>query len=72
MVPDIHSLRTRRTEFDCTLSRRAKIDVPPSVHLRADVPGPGAPSGDGPPAPPYFRFPLYPVICLINSTSSGR
>jgi hypothetical protein len=28
MVADIHSLRTRRTEFHCTRSRRAKVEVP--------------------------------------------
>jgi len=52
MVADIHSLRTRRTEFHCTRSRRAKVEVPPSVHLRADVPGPyGSPRTRSSPLP---------------------
>ena len=43
MVADIHSLRTRRTEFHCTRSRRAKVEVPRNYSRKVakDFPIPG-------------------------------
>ena len=43
MVADINSLRTRRTEFHCTRSRRAKVEVPRNYSRKVakDFPVPG-------------------------------